>query len=86
MKYASFIVWSLKQSDKFFLRKERKEGRKEKRMEGWKKGREVETQRDPEREEMDWVGAEVRVCVELSSWPQIKGVARRREERGKGSH
>ena len=65
---------------------EKKEGRKEKRMEGWEKGREVETQRDPEREEMDWVGAEVRVCVELSSWPQIKRVARRREGRGKGSH
>lgn len=85
-EYASFIVWSLKQSDKFFLWKERKEGRKEKGMEGWKKGREIETQRDAEREETDWVGAEVRVCVELSSWPQIKRVARRREGRGKGSY
>ena len=85
-EYASFIVCSLKQSDKFFLGKERKEGRKEKRMDGWKKEREIETQRDPGRKEMDWVRAEVRGYVELSTWPQIRRVARRREARGKGSH
>lgn len=82
-EYASFIVWSLKNTDKFFLGKE---GRKEKRMEGWKKEREIETQRDLGREETDWVRAEVRGYVELSTWQQIRRVARRREERGKGSH
>ena len=85
-EYASFIVWSLKNTDKFFLGKERKEGRKEKRMEGWKKERERETQRDLGRQETDWVRAEVRGYVELSTWQQIRRVARRREERGKGSH
>lgn len=55
-------------------------------MEGWKKERQIETQRDPGREETDWVRAEVRGYVELSTWPQIGRVARRRGERGKGSH
>lgn len=51
-------------------RKERREEGKE-RMEGWKKRKREIEHRDPGREETDWVRAEVRGYVELSTWPRL---------------